>query len=49
MLPGDFVVLAGQVPHAAHLASQFVDVADLANTTDALQKGSFVNDVTKTL
>ena len=35
-LSGDLVVLAGQVFHAAHLAAQLVDVADLAHATDSL-------------
>jgi hypothetical protein len=34
--PGDLVVLAGQVFHAAHLSPEFVDVADLTDATDAL-------------
>ncbi len=35
-LSGDLVVLAGQVLHAAHLAAQLVDVADLTHATDSL-------------
>ena len=36
--PGDLVVLAGQVLHATHLAAQLVDVTDLTDATNALQK-----------
>lgn len=35
-LPRDLVVLAGQVLHAAHLAPELVDVADLAHPPNAL-------------
>ena len=36
-LPGDLIVLTGQVFHAAHLTPQLIDVTDLTDPTDALK------------